>query len=518
MDSAGGMELRRRPAGIRTGRGGIEEEEEEESGGRRREGREKNIGEMMEEEEEEPMSPAARLFHAPHFNCHIIAIMGSGKEIDIDVLKAGIRATLARHPRFCSIQVLDETEGKKARWVRTDVEVEKHLVIPDLHPNGGDTSAADRLLEDYVASLGRSTMDASRPMWEFHILNFPTSEAAAVAVFRVHHSLGDGASLMSLLLACFRKTSDPDALPSLPGPHRPPRSPPRALRPLALLRRLWVTLVLVWNTLVDVAYFVATSIFLKDTPTPFKGAEGTEFHPKRFVHRTISLHDVKAIKNAMHCTINDVLVGVTSASLSRYLSRRYGESGQQLPENIRMRSTLLVNMRPTPTIHALAGAMEEGNTSGDKWGNLLGYLLLPFPVALYKDPLDYVRKGKSMADRKKNSMEALFTYRSGAVVFKYCGFKAAAALSHRVLSNTTLSFSNIVGPIEEIEFYGHPMVYLAPTVYGHPHALTVTLMSYMNTMKAVLAVDELAIPDPHQLLDDFADSLELIKEALPRRT
>ena len=43
-------------------------------------------------------------------------------------------------------------------------------------------------------------------------------------------------------------------------------------------------------------------------------------------------------------------------------------------------------------------------------------------------------------------------------------------------------------------------------------------MSYMNTMKVVLAVDELAIPDPHQLLDDFADSLELIKEALPRRT
>ncbi|URD91997.1 hypothetical protein MUK42_01587 [Musa troglodytarum] len=470
------------------------------------------------------MSPAARLFHAPHFNNHIIAIMGSGKEIDIDVLEAGIRATLARHPRFCSVQVvLDETEGKKARWVRTDVEVERHLVIPDLHPGGGDTAAADRLLEDYVASLSRSTMDASRPMWEFHILNFPTSEAAAVAVFRVHHSLGDGASLMSLLLACFRKTSDPDALPSLPGPHLQPRSPPRSLRPVALLRWLWATLVFVWNTLLDVAHLVATSIFLKDTPTPFKGADGTEFHPKRFVHRTISLHDVKAIKNAMHCTINDVLVGVTSASFSRYLSRKYGkklrgESGQQLPENIRMRSTLLVNMRPTPTIHALAAAMEEGNTTGDKWGNLLGYLLLPFPVALYEDPLDYVRKGKAIADRKKNSMEAVFTYRSAAVVFRHCGFKAAAALTHRVLSNTTLSFSNIVGPVEEIEFYGHPMVYLAPTVYGHPHALTVTLVSYMNTMKVVLAVDELAIPDPHQLLDDFADSLELIKEALPRTT
>ncbi|KAJ8494069.1 hypothetical protein OPV22_015790 [Ensete ventricosum] len=472
------MELRRRPAGIRTGRGGIEEEEEEESGGRRREGR-----------EEEPMSPAARLFHAPHFNCHIIAIIGSGKEIDVDAIKAGIRATLARHPRFCSIQVLDdETEGKKARWVRTEVEVEKHLVIPDLHPDdeGGDTTAAaDRLLEDYVASLCRSTMDASRPLWEFHILNFPTSEAAAVAVFRVHHSLGDGASLMSLLLACFRRTSDPDALPSLPEPHRPPRSPSAVSPPPAL---------------------------------GHSALQGTEFHPKRFVHRTICLHHVKAIKNAMHCTINDVLVGVASAGFSRYLSRRYGESGRRLPENIRMRSTLLVNMRPTPTIHAMAAAMEEGNTSGDRWGNLLGYLLLPFPVAMYKDPLEYVRKGKAIADRKKNSMEALFTHRSAAVVFKHCGFKAAAALSKRVLSNTTLSFSNIIGPTEEIEFYGHPMVYLAPTVYGHPHALTLTLVSYMNTMKVVLAVDELAIPDPHQLLEDFADSLELIKEALPTRT
>ncbi|RRT38971.1 hypothetical protein BHE74_00031104 [Ensete ventricosum] len=67
--------------------------------------------------------------------------------------------------------------------------------------------------------------------------------------------------------------------------------------------------------------------------------------------------------------------------------------------------------------------MEEGNTSGDRWGNLLGYLLLPFPVAMYKDPLEYVRKGKAIADRKKNSMEALFTHRSAAVVFKHCGFK-----------------------------------------------------------------------------------------------
>ena len=47
--------------------------------------------------------------------------------------------------------------------------------------------------------------------------------------------------------------------------------------------------------------------------------------------------------------------------------------------------------------------------------------------------------------------------------------QVAAAISHRVVSNTTMSFSNMVGPADEISFYGHPMAYLAPSVYGHPH-------------------------------------------------
>ncbi|WZZ26974.1 hypothetical protein YC2023_010375 [Brassica napus] len=41
----------------------------------------------------------------------------------------------------------------------------------------------------------------------------------------------------------------------------------------------------------------------------------------------------------------------------------------------------------------------------------------------------------------------------------------------------------MVGPIEEISFYGHPVTYMAPSVYGHPHALTMHFQSYMNKMK-----------------------------------
>ena len=43
-------------------------------------------------------------------------------------------------------------------------------------------------------------------------------------------------------------------------------------------------------------------------------------------------------------------------------------------------------------------------------------------------------------------------------------------------------------------------------------------MSYMNKMTMVLAVDELTVPDPHQLLDDLAESLKLIKDAVVMRS
>lgn len=47
--------------------------------------------------------------------------------------------------------------------------------------------------------------------------------------------------------------------------------------------------------------------------------------------------------------------------------------------------------------------------------------------------------------------------------------QVAAVIAHRILSQTSMAFSNVVGPLEEISFYGHPMAYLAPSVYGHPH-------------------------------------------------
>ncbi|KAF0916874.1 hypothetical protein E2562_014613 [Oryza meyeriana var. granulata] len=328
-----------------------------------------------------------------------------------------------------------------------------------------DTSADhEKAVEDYVSSLSTPSMamDHSRPLWELHVLNFPTAEATATVALRMHHSLGDGISLLSLLIACTRRADDPGALPALPssGRRRAHAGPVYALpRP----------------PLAPCSGRVA----------PF-GEEGA----RRFVNRTLSLGDVKHVKNAMGCTVNDVLVGVSSAALSRYYFRRTG-TGQN---------------------------DESGKNNGVKCGNQFGYVILPFHLAKHGDPLEYVRKATKVTCRKKSSMESIFTYWSADMIVKIFGIKAAASLCYGMFSNTTLSFSNLAGPSEQIVFCGNPIVHIAPTSYGHSHALTMHWQSYMHIVKLALAVDETQFPDAHELLDDFTESLRLIREAASRDT
>jgi hypothetical protein len=142
------------------------------------------------------------------------------------------------------------------------VKVEDHIVVPMLDPVAVAANP-DQSVEDYVASLFTLPMDRSRPLWEFHFLDFPTSDAMSTAVFRVHHSLGDGMSLLTLLMSSTRSAADPSRLPAMPTP--PARSgdiyarprPPRSAGVLAFIAWLWSFVVLAWHTVVDVTLFVA---------------------------------------------------------------------------------------------------------------------------------------------------------------------------------------------------------------------------------------------------------------------
>lgn len=242
------------------------------------------------------LSPESRLFHAPRFNCHIIAIIGCKTSINPSVVKLGLEQTLIKHPRFSSKLVVD---GRKMKWNPTTVNLEDHIIVPNLD---ADIESPDQFIEDYISHLTTIPMDLSKPLWELHIINLKTSDAEAIWVFRIHHSIGDGASLMSLLLACTRKTADPEALPSIPVKKRAGSSFSPSSDGLVwwFFLSIWKILRMIWNSLVDLVLFCATILFLKDTKTPLKGPQGVDLKPRRFVYRSVSLDDIKLVKNKMN--------------------------------------------------------------------------------------------------------------------------------------------------------------------------------------------------------------------------
>lgn len=79
-------------------------------------------------------------------------------------------------------------------------------------------------------------------------------------------------------------------------------------------------------------------------------------------------------------------------------------------------------MKMSGTDQDLSDLMKDNSRS--RWGNKFGMVLLP--VYYHKngaDPLQYLRRAKVMIDRKKQSLEAHFSYKIGHLVMTYLGSK-----------------------------------------------------------------------------------------------
>uniref|UniRef100_A0ACD5ZSB8 Uncharacterized protein n=1 Tax=Avena sativa TaxID=4498 RepID=A0ACD5ZSB8_AVESA len=361
---------------------------------------------------EEPMSPTGRIME--DMGAYNIVVMGLGEPINLPVFRAGIETELlGRFRRFRSIQAKHGTP----RWVEVKVNVDDHIMVPrfDHVILGGGENA----VEDYVASLSMVPMDRCRPLWEFHFLNFPTSDAASTVVLRFHHSIGDGTSIMTLIMASSLSTADPSRLPAMPPPPRRTGAiyersrPPLSDGVLALLAWVWSYFVLAWHTLVDLVLLAATILFLRDPRTILKRASIGESYHKRIVHRSISLDDVKFLKTTMRCTVNDVLLAVTSAAISRYCFRKSGDTNTKRSTNLR--SIIPVDTRSVSTRQTYVTKVQTGNR--------VGFLVCPFHIGLYNDPLEYIRETKRTMDRKKSSLEVVFTQAFLAFLVKYFGAK-----------------------------------------------------------------------------------------------
>lgn len=77
-------------------------------------------------------------------------------------------------------------------------------------------------------------------------------------------------------------------------------------------------------------------------------------------------------------------------------------------------------------VQDLADIMAKGSKC--TWGNWIGYIIFPFSIAFCDDPLEHLRRAKSIIDRKKNSFEALLTFIVGNFIVKSFGVQVNSSL------------------------------------------------------------------------------------------
>ncbi|KAI7728500.1 hypothetical protein M8C21_016547 [Ambrosia artemisiifolia] len=120
----------------------------------------------------------------------------------------------------------------------------------------------------------------------------------------------------------------------------------------------------------------------------------------------------------MH-TINDVLFGIVSYGLSKYLDSR---SSKSIREGLRMTGVAMVNLRPQREYQDLEEFVRDPKAG---WGNKFGMLVLPtYYHRSGSDPLEYLRRAKAMIDQKKSSLESYFSYKFGYLIMSILGAKA----------------------------------------------------------------------------------------------
>lgn len=449
---------------------------------------------------DEPVTPAGRLFLQPEMNQIINCAIGFQNPINIDLIKSTLQnSPLLSNPRFSSLLVRD-SDGREHWRKTTHVDIDRHVIV--LH-EPLTTSPVDHetAINDYLAELCTGTgLPADKPLWEFHLLM-----AHKCGVVRIHHALGDGVSLMALLVAGCRRAGDEVKIPTFPGKRN------RASKEKgwwAMVNGFWG---MMWFSLIFVVEFVMRSLWVCDGKTEISGGDGVELWPRKLATARFRLQDMKLIKNSVpDATINDVLIGVISSGLSRYL---YHRDPNGLRDGTRMTGIGMVNLRREAGLQELSDLMKEKSGSG--WGNKFGMMLLP--VYYHKsggDPLAYLRRAKAMLDRKKQSLEAHFSYAIGLFVMTYFGAKVASWLNYRIVCHTTFTISNVLGPQEEITLGGNPITYLRVNNSSLPHALTMHMMSYAGgaDMQIVAAKD--IIPDPVFLAKCFEEALIDMKEAV----
>ncbi len=360
-------------------------------------------------------------------------------------------------------------------------------------PEPGNWKALRKVASD-IFSTG---LDHSRPLWSFTFVegldNIPQVPKGSVAVIsKMHHVAVDGVGGAGILSLIFDFTPETKAIPE-PRPYKP-KPLPNELSMILKSTMSFVEKPFKFPKLITEAVSASfkagmlTRVKKVDLPAAPFSAPSTPLNgiisPRRKWNTAIlSLERVKALKNVMGTTMNDVLLAICAGALRRYLLEK-----EKLPIKP------MVAMVPIST-----RSKSEEESEGNNISSMLVQLAtnIADPVERLEAIHDNTVRGKSYqgaigAKTLANMAEVVPFGIANQAARLYSRFQIAEM--HNPVFNVTIT--NVPGPPFPLYLNGHKLLSImgmAPIIDGM--GLIITIFSYDGHITISPTSDAKSMPD-----------------------
>ena len=364
--------------------------------------------------------------------------------------------------------------------------------------------AGDYELQVLAGRVFSQPLNRARPLWEMWLVEgLPEGRFALLS--KTHHAVVDGISGMDILSVLFSDDEDPGQADWRPEP--PPgdlelllealweraTQPAELVRPVrSLLRRPQRAV----EGLVGVAAGLGAFAWagLRPAPeTPYN--RDTVGGDRHFTWVEASLDDVKAIKNELGGTVNDVVLSIVARGLRRHLLRLEWDV-----EGLELKAFVPVSLR------------DDDERTGE--GNRVGGIIAPLAVGC-PGPVECLRRISDEMDGLKDSGQAL----GAQALTDLAGFAPPNLLNQgaRLVARqrfVNLVVTNVPGPQQPLSLAGRELLALYPLVpLGKNLTFGVAIVSYNGRMFFGLVGDFDTMPDLDEIADDFREALVEVADA-----
>lgn len=413
-----------------------------------------------------------------------------------------VRSHLFHVPRFRQkLAYVPFGQGRPV-WVDDpNFHLDYHLRVTALPPPGDD-----RRLRTLTARIFSQRLDRHKPLWELYLVTGLADNHFAL-IGKTHHCLVDGVSGVDITTVLFDLEPDPVDVPATGRWEPKPEPAATELLADALLEKATnpVEILHTMQHALRTPRAVLREAFKSARALGAFASAGLSPAPPTPINRPIGPHrtlatasmdlDVfKEIKNAAGCTVNDVVLAVSTGALRRFLEYR----GSAV-DDLELKAMVPVSVRAPSDDRAL--------------GNKVAAFMARLPV-YQSDPLERLEFLRHEMNHLKESRQAV----GASVLIELTGFANATLLSQaaRALQSGqrffNLYITNVPGPQfplymlgrELQELYG--MSPLAPN-----QALAIVVTSYNGRINFGLVGDWDVMDDIELFAEDVdASLLELL--------